>query len=55
VRRQGGLAHGLLEHAVHLAAHGDGEAAEIAQALRCQPLFDRANTIQPARPRTAAS
>ena len=57
------LAHGLLDHAAHLAARGDtasaaaatGEAVGIAQRLRCQPLLDRAATIQPARPRTAAS
>ncbi len=57
------LAHGLLDHAAHLAAHGDTAAAEaaiseargIAQRLRCQTLVDRADTIQPARPRTAAS
>jgi class 3 adenylate cyclase/predicted ATPase len=57
------LAHGLLDHAAHLAAHGDaeaaaaaaGEAAGIAARLGCQPLIDRADTIQPARPRTAAS
>ena len=57
------LAHGLLDHAAHLAARGDdqaaaaaiGEAAGIARRLRCQPLLDRAETIQPARPRTAAS
>jgi hypothetical protein len=57
------LAHGLLDYAAHLAARGDdraaaaaiGEAASIAGRLRCQPLLDRADTIQPARPRTAAS
>ena len=57
------LAHGLLEHARHLSHLGDDEAAEaatsqardIAQRLRCQPLLDRAVTIQPTRPRTAAS
>jgi hypothetical protein len=56
------LAHGLLDHAAHLAARGDdeaaaaaiGEALSIAHRLRCQPLGDRADTIQPARPRTAA-
>ena len=32
-----------------------GEAAGVAQRLRCQPLLDRADTIQPTRPRTAAS
>jgi class 3 adenylate cyclase/predicted ATPase len=57
------LAHGLLDHAAHLAARGDAEAAtaaadeaaRIAARLGCQPLADRAETIQPARPRTAAS
>jgi len=57
------LAHGLLDHAAHLAARDDdqaaaaaiGEAAGIARRLRCQPLLDRAETIQPAMPRTAAS
>jgi hypothetical protein len=57
------LAHGLLDHAAHLAARGEteaaaaaaGEAAGIAQRLGCQPLTDRADTTQPARPRTAAS
>ncbi len=57
------LAHGLLDHAAHLAARGDdqaagaaaSEAAGIAARLGCQPLADRAETIQPARPRTAAS
>ena len=57
------LAHGLLDHAQHLSHLGDdqaaaaaaSEAAGIAQRLGCQPLLDRADTIQPARPRTAAS
>jgi class 3 adenylate cyclase/predicted ATPase len=57
------LAHGLLDHAAHLAAGGDteataaaiGEARGIAAGLGCQPLLDRAETTQPARPRTAAS
>ncbi|HJY55968.1 MAG TPA: hypothetical protein VJ418_06270, partial [Streptosporangiaceae bacterium] len=57
------LAHGLLDHAAHLAAHGEaeaaaaatGEAAGIARRLRCQPLLDRADTIQPTTARTAAS
>ena len=57
------LAHGLLDHAAHLAARGDaqaaataaGEVAGIAARLGCQPLIDRADTIQPARPRTTAS
>jgi len=57
------LAHGLLDHAAHLlrmdqdeaAAAALGEAAGIAERLRCRPLLDRAETIQSARPRTAAS
>ncbi len=57
------LAHGLLDHAAHLLRLGDdqaaataiGEAAGIAARLGCQPLADRAETIQSARPRTAAS
>ena len=57
------LAHGLLDHAAHLAAHGETEAAAaatseavgIARRLRCQPLLDRADTIQPTTARTAAS
>jgi class 3 adenylate cyclase/predicted ATPase len=57
------LAHGLLDHAGHLLRTGDTEAAGaaiseargIAQRLGCQPLLDRADTTQPARPRTAAS
>jgi len=57
------LAHGLLDHAAHLSHLGDDQAAAaaasqaagIAARLGCQPLADRADTIQPARPRTAAS
>jgi hypothetical protein len=57
------LAHGLLDHAAHLTARGDaeaatgaiGEARSIAQRLSCQPLLDRVETIQPARTRTAPS
>ena len=57
------LAHGLLDHAAHLAARDDteaaaaaiGEAVGIAQRLGCQPLLDRAETTRSARPRTAAS
>jgi hypothetical protein len=53
----------LLDHAQHLGHVGDdetaaamiGEARGIAERLGCQPLLDRAETIQPARPRTAAS
>jgi class 3 adenylate cyclase/tetratricopeptide (TPR) repeat protein len=48
------LAHGLLDHAQHLARLPDaeaaiGEARNIAGSLRCQPLLDRAATITPAR------
>jgi hypothetical protein len=57
------LAHGLLDHATYLLRTGEdeaagaaiGEAVGIADQLGCRPLLDRANTIQPARPRTAAS
>jgi hypothetical protein len=57
------LGHGLLDHAKHLLGVDDNEAAAaaiseavgIAERLRCQPLLDRAETIQPASPRTAAS
>jgi hypothetical protein len=57
------LAQGLLDHAAHLAARGEteaataaaGEAVGIAARLGCQPLADRAKTTQPARPRTATS
>jgi class 3 adenylate cyclase/predicted ATPase len=56
------LAHGLLDHAAHLAALGDAEAAAaaaseaagIAARLGCQPLADRADTLS-ARPSTPAS
>jgi len=54
------LAHGLLDHADYLTRLGDTETAEaaiseardIAQRLRCQPLLDRAETIQTAKPAT---
>jgi class 3 adenylate cyclase/predicted ATPase len=57
------LAHGLLDHAEQLLRLGDdeaaaaaaGEARGIAERLGCQPLLDRTGTIQPTRPRTAAS
>jgi len=57
------LAHGLLDHAARLSHLGEdqaaaaavGEATDIAVRLGCQPLADRADAIQPARPRTAAS
>jgi len=53
------LAHGLLDHAEHLALL-DPEAAEaavseardIAARLRCQPLLDRTARLTPARPPT---
>jgi len=56
------LGHGLLDHAEYLIRHGDAETAaaaisearEIAQRLRCQPLLDRAETIQAARPAAQA-
>jgi class 3 adenylate cyclase/tetratricopeptide (TPR) repeat protein len=48
------LAHGLLDHAEYLARQGDGDAAAaaieeartIGHRLRCQPLLDRAGTIE---------
>jgi class 3 adenylate cyclase/tetratricopeptide (TPR) repeat protein len=57
------LAHGLLDHAqyhTHLGEDGAaaataGEARDMAQRLHCQPLLDRAETIQPTRPRAPAS
>ncbi len=57
------LAHGLLDHAGYLtclddaeaAAAAIGKAAGVAARLGCQPGLDRAETTQPARPRTAAS
>jgi class 3 adenylate cyclase/predicted ATPase len=57
------LAHGLLDHSEQLLRIGEdepaqaaiGEAVGIAQWLGCQPLGDRAETIQAARPRTAAT
>jgi class 3 adenylate cyclase/predicted ATPase len=49
------LAHGLLDHAAWLIAHGDAqaaaaaisEAAAIAVKLGCQPLLDRAAALAP--------
>ena len=57
------LAHGLLDHAEHLIRLGETEAAvaatgdarSIATRLGCQPLLDRAETIQPTSPRAVAS
>ena len=54
------LAHGLLDHSTHLLRTGDDQAAHaaiseagiIAQRLGCQPLVDRAETLQPTRSRT---
>jgi len=48
------LAHGLLDHARHLTGHGDNDAAtaaiqeasSIGYQLRCQPLLDRAVSIE---------
>jgi len=53
----------VLDHAAYLLRVGHdqaagaavGEAAGIAERLRCPPLLDRAESIQPGRPRTAAS
>ena len=52
------LAHGLLDHAQHLARLPDADAAAravaeartIAGQLRCQPLLDRATDLAPAGP-----
>ncbi len=57
------LAHGLLDHSEQLLRIGEDEAAQtaigeavgIAQRLGCQPLLDRAETIQAARPRPGVS
>ncbi len=57
------LAHGLLDHAQFLLDHGEAatataaieEARGIAERLRCRPLLDRADAIQPARPLTRLS
>ena len=51
------LAHGLLDYAQYQLHHGDGEAAVLAidearaigRRLRCQPLLDRADSLQPAQ------
>jgi tetratricopeptide (TPR) repeat protein len=56
------LAHGLLDHAKHLLGHEDAEAAalaveearDIATRLRCQPLLDRAGSIEPTETRIGA-
>ena len=54
------LAHGLLDHAEYLNRHGDADAAaeataearDIARRLRCQPLLDRADALEPVQPLT---
>ncbi len=56
------LAHGLLDQAEYLVHTGDSEAAaavvdeacDIAGRLRCQPLLDRAEAIERAKPRIRA-
>ena len=56
------LAHGLLDHAGYLMKQGDADAAAaaiteargIASRLRCEPLLDRAEAIEPAEPRMRA-
>jgi hypothetical protein len=56
------LAHGLLDHARYLMRQDDAKAAVIAiqeargigQRLRCQPLLDRADAIERAKPRIRA-
>jgi class 3 adenylate cyclase len=55
------LAHGLLDHAAWLTAHGDsaaaeaaiGEATAIAVKLGCQPVLDRAAGLAPTGARPA--
>jgi hypothetical protein len=50
------LGHGLLDHAQYLRGRGDAEAAaliveearDIGRRLRCQPLLDRAASLDPA-------
>jgi hypothetical protein len=56
------LAHGLIDHARYLLRQDDAEAAAIAiqeardigRRLRCQPLLDRADAIERAKPRIRA-
>jgi hypothetical protein len=56
------LAHGLLDHAAHLATRGDttavaaaiGEARDIGTQLGCQPVLDRAASMTPAGTRVSA-
>lgn len=57
------LAHGLLDHAEYLTRRGDPDAAAtaidearaIAGRLRCQPLLDRADTLDRAEPGSGPS
>jgi class 3 adenylate cyclase len=57
------LAHGLLDHAQFLLGRGDaaaaalavGEARDIGDRLRCQPLLDRAANLDPATAVVSAS
>jgi class 3 adenylate cyclase/tetratricopeptide (TPR) repeat protein len=57
------LAHGLLDHAQYLLAHGDAAAAALAveeargigDRLHCQPLLDRAVKLDPATAVVAVS
>jgi hypothetical protein len=51
------LAHGLLDHAEYLTGLGDtaaalaiAEARSIGDRLRCRPLLDRANALDPLTP-----
>jgi class 3 adenylate cyclase/tetratricopeptide (TPR) repeat protein len=56
------LAHGLLDHADYLARHGGTDAAaqavaearDIGRRLRCRPLLDRADAIEPVQPQVRA-
>ena len=52
------LPHGLLDHAEYLTRSGDAdvaalaveEARDIGRRLRCQPLLDRADAVESAKP-----
>jgi hypothetical protein len=56
------LAYGLLDHAGFLTRQGDAETAALAideartigGRLRCQPLLDRADDLEEAKPRIRA-
>jgi class 3 adenylate cyclase/predicted ATPase len=56
------LAHGLLDHAQYLLGRGDAaaaasaidEARDIGHRLCCQPLLDRADDVEEAKPRIRA-